>query len=76
MVMHFDAAVTNKTDGALKFGVRFMRTVVCPHSVPESIVSNCCINRDSCFTAHYNANHELAAFIGVKLSMNTARYPR
>jgi hypothetical protein len=66
-VKHFDA--TRKTDGASELAASFMRTVVRPHDVPKSIVSN----RDPCFTAHYYA--ELNALIDVKRSIDTARHP-
>ena len=67
-VKHFDA--THKADGASELISSFIHTVVRPHGVPESVVSD----RDPRFTAHYYA--ELTTLLGVKLNMSTARHPQ
>jgi hypothetical protein len=67
-VKHFHA--THKSDGASELISSFIHTVVRPHGVPESIVSD----RDPRFTAHYYA--ELTKLMGIKLNMSTARHPQ
>ena len=67
-VKHFDA--TTKTAGASELVSSFIHTVVRPHGVPESVVSD----RDPRFTAHYYA--ELTRLLGIKLHMSTARHPQ
>ena len=65
---HF--AATHSTDGAAELASSFVHTVVRPHGVPESIVSD----RDPRFTAHYYA--ELTKLLGIDLHMSTARHPQ
>ena len=63
---HFAAG--RKSDGAAELATSFVHTVVRPHGVPESIVSD----RDPRFTAHFFA--ELTKLMGVELHMSTARH--
>jgi transposase InsO family protein len=65
---HF--AATHSTDGAAELAASFVHTVVRPHGVPESIVSD----RDPRFTAHFYA--ELTKLMGISLHMSTARHPQ
>ena len=65
---HF--AATRSTDGAAELASSFIHTVVRPHGVPETIVSD----RDPRFTAHFY--RELTRLMGTKLNMSTARHPQ
>lgn len=65
---HFVAV--RETDGAADMAATFVRTVVRPHGVPASIVSD----RDPRMTAHFFK--ELAKLLGIVLNMSTARHPQ
>jgi transposase InsO family protein len=65
---HF--AATHSTDGADAIARSFVHTVVRPHGVPESIVSD----RDPRFTASFY--EELTKLLGTDLHMSTARHPQ
>ena len=65
---HF--AATHSTDGADAIARGFVHTVIRPHGVPESIVSD----RDPRFTASFY--EELTKLLGTDLHMSTARHPQ
>jgi len=65
---HF--AASRKSAGATELAASFVHTVVRPHGVPASIVSD----RDPRFTAHFYA--ELTKLMGTTLHMSTARHPQ
>jgi hypothetical protein len=65
---HFD--VGRKEDGAVELARSFAHTVIRPHGVPETIVSD----RDPRFTASFYK--ELARLTGTDFSMSTARHPQ
>jgi transposase InsO family protein len=65
---HF--AATYSTDGAEAIARSFVHTVIRPHGVPESVVSD----RDPRFTASFY--EELTKLLGTDLHMSTARHPQ
>ena len=65
---HF--AASKKSHGAAELAACFVHTVVRPHGVPESVVSD----RDPRFTAHFYA--ELSKLMGTTLQMSTSRHPQ
>ena len=65
---HF--AATHSTDGAAELASSFVHTVIRPHGVPDSIVSD----RDPRFTASFY--EELTKLLGTDLHMSTARHPQ
>ena len=67
-VKHFVAS--RKSDGAKEMAARFVHTVIRPHGVPDTIISD----RDPRFTANYYA--ELTKLLGVKVNMSTSRHPQ